>query len=81
LLGPGLITGASDDDPSGIGTYSTICLCKNCFGYCRCALPFYVSKNKKIMGKRVNGRFTNFVGWTAAIVMFAATIGMFATWR
>ena len=23
LLGPGLITGASDDDPSGISTYST----------------------------------------------------------
>src|SRR5881227_3561086 len=23
LLGPGLITGAADDDPSGIGTYST----------------------------------------------------------
>src|ERR1043165_6589883 len=23
ILGPGLITGASDDDPSGIGTYST----------------------------------------------------------
>src|SRR6478736_4850113 len=23
-LGPGLITGASDDDPSGIGTYSQI---------------------------------------------------------
>ena len=22
MLGPGLITGASDDDPSGIGTYS-----------------------------------------------------------
>ena len=22
LLGPGLVTGASDDDPSGIGTYS-----------------------------------------------------------
>ena len=22
LIGPGLITGASDDDPSGIGTYS-----------------------------------------------------------
>ena len=22
ILGPGLITGASDDDPSGIGTYS-----------------------------------------------------------
>src|SRR5437868_1345070 len=24
ILGPGLITGASDDDPSGIGTYSQI---------------------------------------------------------
>src|SRR5689334_21712959 len=23
ILGPGLITGASDDDPSGIGTYAT----------------------------------------------------------
>ena len=22
ILGPGLITGASDDDPSGIGTYA-----------------------------------------------------------
>jgi NRAMP (natural resistance-associated macrophage protein)-like metal ion transporter len=40
-----------------------------------------VSNNKNIMGKRVNGRFTNFVGWTAAIIMFAATIGMFATWQ
>jgi Mn2+/Fe2+ NRAMP family transporter len=24
VLGPGLITGAADDDPSGIGTYSQI---------------------------------------------------------
>ncbi|TMF72806.1 MAG: hypothetical protein E6I13_00745, partial [Chloroflexi bacterium] len=24
MLGPGLITGASDDDPSGIGTYSQV---------------------------------------------------------
>src|SRR5450755_2933984 len=24
LLGPGLVTGASDDDPSGIGTYSQV---------------------------------------------------------
>lgn len=23
VLGPGLVTGASDDDPSGIGTYAT----------------------------------------------------------
>jgi hypothetical protein len=25
-LGPGLITGASDDDPSGIGTYSQVAI-------------------------------------------------------
>ena len=24
LVGPGLLTGASDDDPSGIGTYSQV---------------------------------------------------------
>ncbi|MFM6831913.1 MAG: divalent metal cation transporter, partial [Novosphingobium sp.] len=24
VLGPGLVTGAADDDPSGIGTYSQI---------------------------------------------------------
>jgi Mn2+/Fe2+ NRAMP family transporter len=24
ILGPGLVTGASDDDPSGIGTYSQV---------------------------------------------------------
>ena len=40
-----------------------------------------ISNNKKIMGSRVNGRFTNFVGWTAAVIMFAAAIGMVATWQ
>lgn len=40
-----------------------------------------VSNNKKIMGNNVNGRFTNLVGWCAAIIMSAAAIGMFATWQ
>jgi NRAMP (natural resistance-associated macrophage protein)-like metal ion transporter len=40
-----------------------------------------VSNNKKIMGSNVNGRFTNFVGWAATIIMFAAAVGMFVTWR
>jgi Mn2+/Fe2+ NRAMP family transporter len=40
-----------------------------------------VSNNKKIMGSNVNGRFTNFVGWAATIIMFAAAVGMFATWQ
>src|SRR3981189_1463327 len=40
LLGPGLITGASDDDPSGIGTYSQV---GSQFGYgllSRALFPF-----------------------------------------
>ena len=36
LLGPGLITGASDDDPSGIATYSQVgaSLASTCYGRC-----------------------------------------------
>jgi Mn2+/Fe2+ NRAMP family transporter len=40
VLGPGLVTGAADDDPSGIGTYSQV---GAQFGYGwrgRCCLPF-----------------------------------------
>jgi NRAMP (natural resistance-associated macrophage protein)-like metal ion transporter len=40
-----------------------------------------VANNRRIMGKRVNGRFTNIVGWTATGVMFAAAIGMLVTWN
>ena len=40
-----------------------------------------VSNNPKVMGKRVNNRATNLVGWTAAAIMFAAAIGMFLTWN
>jgi Mn2+/Fe2+ NRAMP family transporter len=39
-----------------------------------------VSNNKKVMGKRVNGRLTNFIGWITAVVMSAAALGMFVTW-
>jgi Mn2+/Fe2+ NRAMP family transporter len=44
-------------------------------------LIMIVSNNNKIMGNRVNARFTNFVGRAAAVIMFAAAIGMFATWQ
>jgi NRAMP (natural resistance-associated macrophage protein)-like metal ion transporter len=40
-----------------------------------------VANNKRVMGRRVNGKFSNFVGWTAAAVMFAAAIAMFLTWN
>jgi Mn2+/Fe2+ NRAMP family transporter len=39
-----------------------------------------VSNNKKIMGKRVNGKLTNVIGWTTVAVMSAAALGMFLTW-
>ncbi len=39
-----------------------------------------VANNKKVMGKRTNGLFTNIFGWLATAVMFAAAIAMFATW-
>ena len=38
-----------------------------------------VSNNKKVMGHNVNGMITNIIGWLAAVVMFAAAIGMFVT--
>ena len=40
-----------------------------------------VSNNRKVMGDRVNGRLTNFIGWTAVAVMSAAALGMFLTWE
>ncbi len=39
-----------------------------------------VSNNKNVMGLRVNGKLTNFIGWTTAAVMSAAAFGMFLTW-
>lgn len=39
-----------------------------------------VSNNKKIMGKRTNGPLTNVLGWSTAVIMFAAALGMFLTW-
>jgi len=39
-----------------------------------------VSNNKRVVGERTNGVWTNVVGWLAAVIMFAAAIGMFLTW-
>lgn len=39
-----------------------------------------VANNKRVMGPRTNGLFTNIVGWLAALIMFAAAIAMFVTW-
>ncbi len=39
-----------------------------------------VANNKRVMGERTNGRWTNIVGWCATAVMLAAAIAMFVTW-
>lgn len=36
-----------------------------------------IANNKKVMGPRTNGPAANLIGWLAAVVMFAAAIGMF----
>jgi NRAMP (natural resistance-associated macrophage protein)-like metal ion transporter len=40
-----------------------------------------IAYNKRVMGTRTNGLYTNMIGWTAVAVMFAAAIGMFLTWK
>ena len=44
-------------------------------------LIMLVSNNRRVMGSRVNNRFTNFVGWTATAILFLAAIGMIITWK
>lgn len=39
-----------------------------------------VSNSRKVMGKRTNGKLTNFLGWGTALIMTAAAVGMFVTW-
>ena len=39
-----------------------------------------VSRSKKIMGTRTNGQLTNILGWSTAVIMTGAAIGMFLTW-
>jgi NRAMP (natural resistance-associated macrophage protein)-like metal ion transporter len=44
------------------------------------AIIMVVSNNRKVMGKRVNGRLTNFIGWATTVVMAAAALGTLLTW-
>ena len=39
-----------------------------------------IANNKEVMGKRVNTRWENFLGWGTTAVMFAAAIALIATW-
>jgi Mn2+/Fe2+ NRAMP family transporter len=39
-----------------------------------------VANNSQIMGKRVNGRWSNVLGWTTTVVMFVAAVALVLTW-
>jgi NRAMP (natural resistance-associated macrophage protein)-like metal ion transporter len=39
-----------------------------------------ISNNRGVMGGRVNGRWTNILGWTATALMFAAATALVLTW-
>ena len=43
-------------------------------------LIMLMTNNRKIMGKRVNSRGMNILGWLTTAAIFAATIGLVATW-
>ena len=63
LLGPGLITGASDDDdPAGIATYAVA----------GASLGYSTLWTAAIMGDQTNGLMLNVLGWATAAIMGAA---------
>jgi Mn2+/Fe2+ NRAMP family transporter len=39
-----------------------------------------ITNNRKIMGNRVNSRGMNILGWLTTIAIFAASLGLIATW-
>ena len=39
-----------------------------------------VANNRHIMGDRVNGRWSNILGWTTTVVMFVAAVVLVLTW-
>jgi NRAMP (natural resistance-associated macrophage protein)-like metal ion transporter len=43
-------------------------------------LVMLVANDRQVMGRRTNGRWLNVLGWGTTLVMFAAAIGLVATW-
>jgi len=39
-----------------------------------------IANNSRVMGDKVNGRWTNVVGWATTAVMWAAAVGLVLTW-
>ena len=43
-------------------------------------LIMLIANNRGVMGSRVNGIWSNLLGWVATLAMAAAAVGLFATW-
>lgn len=43
-------------------------------------LILLMTNNRAIMGDRVNGRWTNILGWITVVAIFSASIGLLVTW-
>ena len=43
-------------------------------------LIMLASNNKRIMGDRINNRWTNCAGWTITVIMTAAALVLLLTW-
>jgi Mn2+/Fe2+ NRAMP family transporter len=43
-------------------------------------LIMLLTNDRKVMGKQVNSRWMNVLGWITTAAIFAATIGLVATW-
>jgi len=39
-----------------------------------------MTNSRAVMGERVNGFWTNVLGWTTTAAVFAATVGLIYTW-
>jgi Mn2+/Fe2+ NRAMP family transporter len=76
-LGPGLITGAADDDPSGIATYAALVWAAVLNGVVSVPVMVMVmllGSRADVMGKfRISPRL-KLTGWIATIVMATASV-------
>ena len=43
-------------------------------------LIMLIANNRGVMGSRVNGIWSNLLGWVATLTMAAAAVGLFVTW-
>src|SRR3978361_59005 len=85
-LGPGLITGAADDDPSGISTYSVAgatfgftCLWTALFSFpLMVAVQLMCARLGMVTGRGLAGNirrsFPRWVMWSACVILLVANI-------